>query len=77
MKKVDIYTSNTCGYCHAAMEYFKENNIEFTEHNVSLDPVARKELMSKGVMSVPLILIDGEQILGFDKSKVDSLLELQ
>ncbi|MBC2580752.1 glutaredoxin family protein [Clostridium sp. DJ247] len=76
MKKVDIYTSNTCGYCHAAKEYFDENRVEYTEHNISSNPEARKELMKKGYMSVPVIVIDGEEILGFDKPKVSSLLGL-
>jgi glutaredoxin 3 len=76
MKKVDIYTSNTCGYCHAAMDYFNEKSIEYTEHNISSDAEARKELMKKGYRSVPLIVIDGQEILGFDQDKVNSLLEL-
>ncbi|MDW8802157.1 glutaredoxin domain-containing protein [Clostridium sp. A1-XYC3] len=76
MKKVDIYTSNTCGYCHAAMDYFQENNVEFTEHNISENAEARKELMKKGHRSVPVIVIDGEEIIGFDKERVSSLLGL-
>jgi glutaredoxin len=76
MKKIDIYTSDTCGYCHAAMDYLNENNIEFTEHNISSNPESRKELMKKGYRSVPLIIIDDEEILGFDKDKVSSLLGL-
>lgn len=76
MKKIDIYTSDTCGYCHAAMDYLNENNLSFTEHNISSNQEARKELMKKGYRSVPLIVIDGEEILGFDKEKVDSLLDL-
>lgn len=76
MKKVDIYTSDTCGYCHAAMDYLNENNVQFTEHNISSNPEYRKELMKKGYRSVPLIIIDGEELLGFDKDKVASALGL-
>lgn len=74
MSKVDIYTSNTCTYCHAAKEFLQENNIQFSEHNVSIDPEARKELMKKGYMSVPVIMIDNETIVGFDKEKMSQLL---
>lgn len=76
MKKIEIYTSDTCGYCHAAKDYFNQNNVQFTEYNISSNPEARKELMKKGYRSVPLIVIDSEEILGFDKDKIDSILGL-
>lgn len=76
MPRIEIYTSNTCTYCHQAKEFFKENNIDYTEYNVSTDIEARKALMKKGIMSVPLIVIDGEDILGFDETRVRDLLKL-
>lgn len=75
MKKVEIYTSNSCGYCHMAKDYFKENNISYEEYNVSENPQARKELMKKGYMSVPVIVIEGEEVVGFDKHRIEKLLE--
>ena len=74
VKKIDIYTSNNCQYCHEAKEFFSENNLSFTEHNISLDKEAKMEIMKKGYRSVPLIIIDGEEILGFDKEKIVTLL---
>lgn len=74
MKKVDIYTSANCSYCHAAKEYLNENKIEFTEHNISSDKEARKELMKKGFMSVPVIMIENDVVVGFDKGKIAQLL---
>lgn len=75
MKNIVIYTSNTCGYCHLAKDYFNENKIEFTEKNVSTDSEARKELMSQGFMGVPVIFVDDEVIQGFDKDKLEALLK--
>ncbi|MBV7273932.1 glutaredoxin family protein [Clostridium thailandense] len=74
MKPVEIYTSDTCGYCHSAKDYFNQNNIQFVEHNISADASARKELIKKGYRSVPVIVIGTEEILGFDKEKISSLL---
>jgi len=74
MNKVEIYTSNTCGYCHLAKEFFKENNIEYIEYNISEDLEAKKALIKKGIRSVPVININGEEMLGFDKEKVVSML---
>lgn len=75
-KKVTVYTSNTCGYCHLAKDFLKENGIDFEEKNVSTDTVARKELMSKGFMGVPVIFVDEEVVQGFDKGKLTELLGL-
>ncbi|MPM85527.1 hypothetical protein SDC9_132608 [bioreactor metagenome] len=76
MNKVEIYSSDTCGYCHEAKEFFKENNVEYLEHNVSKDMDARKALMKKGHMSVPVIIIDGEEFVGFEREKIASALNL-
>ncbi len=74
-KKVVVFTSDTCGYCHMAKDYLNEINVEFEERNVSSDKEARKELMSKGFMGVPVIYVDEEVIQGFDKNKLDELLK--
>ena len=75
-KNVVIYSSNTCGYCTMAKEYFTEKGVVYTEKNVSTDIEARKELMSKGFMGVPVIYVEDEVIQGFDKARLDSLLGL-
>ncbi|MCB2291165.1 glutaredoxin family protein [Clostridium sp. CS001] len=76
MNKVEIYTSDTCGFCHEAKDFFKANSIEYTEHNISTDIEAKKELIKKGYRSVPVININGEEMMGFDKEKVTTLLGL-
>ncbi|MEX0918793.1 MAG: glutaredoxin family protein [Candidatus Paceibacterota bacterium] len=77
MKNVTIYSTPTCHFCHAAKEFFKENNIEFTDYDVSADTEKRSELIQKsGQMGVPVIFIDDEMIIGFDEPKIKSLLEL-
>lgn len=76
MSNVEIYTSDTCHYCHAAKDFLSKNNVSYTEHNISKDAEARKTLMRKGVMSVPFIIIDGVEIMGFDKDKITNALNL-
>ena len=70
MKNVEIYTSDSCQYCHMAMEFFDENNIPYKEHNISKDKEARMEIIKKGYRSVPLIIIDNKEILGFNKEEI-------
>jgi glutaredoxin 3 len=74
-KKVVVYSSNTCVYCHQAKEYLDSKGVKYTEKNVSKDIAARKELMSKGFMGVPVIMVDDEIVQGFDKGRLDQLLK--
>ena len=74
MSQTTIYTSNTCPHCITAKEYLKEKGVEYIEKNVQTDPEARKELIKKGYMGVPVIIIGEEEISGFNKDKVDQAL---
>lgn len=74
-KKITIFTSDTCGYCHQAKDYLNSKGMTFEEKNISKDMNARKELMAQGFMGVPIINVDGEVIQGFDKSRLDELLK--
>lgn len=76
MEKVVVYTSETCPYCVATKEFLKENNVEFTEKNVTSDETARNELIEKGYRGVPVIVVGEEEIVGFDKNRLSSLLGL-
>jgi len=73
-KQVTIYTTPTCHYCHMAKEFFQENNIEYTEHDVAKDMKAREEMVQmSGQMGVPVIQVGDEIIVGFNK---DALIEM-
>ncbi len=74
MANVTVYTSNTCPHCVSAKEYLNDKGIDYTEKNVQTDPSARKELMQMGHMGVPVIVVDGEEIVGFNKAKLEELL---
>ncbi len=74
MKNIKIYSSNTCSNCTLAKEYMKEKGLEYEEKNISTDPEAKKELISMGYMGVPIIMIDDETVVGFNKDKLDELL---
>ena len=75
-KNVKIYSTDTCHFCHMAKDYFKKNDIEYTEYNVGTDEKARNEMLEKtGQMGVPVIEIKGEVIIGFNETKIKELLE--
>ncbi|MBC8588560.1 glutaredoxin family protein [Paratissierella segnis] len=75
MAEITIYTSNTCPYCTLAKNYLNEKGLSYNEKNVQTDKDARKELMAMGHMGVPVLIINGEEIVGFDQEKIDSLLD--
>lgn len=77
MAKVTIYTTPTCGYCKIAKEFFQENNVEFEEFDVAADEAKRNEMIEKsGQMGVPVIYVDDEMTVGFDKARLTELLGL-
>lgn len=74
---VTIYSTPTCHFCHMAKEFFKANNVAYTEHNVASDLDQRKQMIEKsGQMGVPVIIIGDELTVGFDKPKIAKLLGL-
>ena len=73
--KVEIYSTPTCPYCIKAKKFFKENKIKFIDYNVAEDQEMAKKMVEKtGQMGVPVIVIDGEIVIGFDKPKIEKLL---
>ena len=74
MEKVKVYTSSTCPYCVMAKEYLAEKGLEYEEKNVQTDKAARQELMKMGYTGVPVVVIGDEEIVGFDRAKIDEAL---
>jgi glutaredoxin-like YruB-family protein len=77
MAKVKVYSTTFCPYCVALKEFLKEHNIEFEDIDVSKDEKALKEMVEKsGQMGVPVVEIDGEIVVGFDKERISKLLSI-
>lgn len=72
---VVLYSTPTCGYCRTAKEYFRTQNIPFTEYDVSVDQRRADEMVRKsGQMGVPVIDINGRVIVGFNKPEIEHAL---
>ena len=77
MANVIVYSTPTCAYCNLAKQFLKENNIEFTEYDVSQDKEKAQEMFQKsGQGGVPVIDIDGKIIIGFDEAAIREKLGL-
>lgn len=79
MKKIEIYSTPTCHFCHLAKDYFTANNLKFSDYNVGSDTAKRTEMLEKsGQMGVPVIVIDDKEIIvGFDQDRLAEVLEIK
>ncbi|MBU1112699.1 MAG: glutaredoxin family protein [Candidatus Omnitrophica bacterium] len=74
---VKVYSTQTCPYCHRVKDYLKSKNIPYQDFDVGTDSAAREEMVKlSGQMGVPVVTIDGNLVIGFDKEKIDSFLGL-
>ena len=74
-KKVVLFSTPTCSWCTRTKRYFIQNQIRFTEVDVTRDKRAARDIVRRtGQQGVPVILIGSQAIVGFNKSRIDSLL---
>lgn len=75
MKDVTIYSTSVCHFCNLAKEYFKANNVAYTEYNVGEDVAKRKEMIEMtGQMGVPVIRVGDEVVVGFREDIIADML---
>jgi len=73
---VVMYSTDWCGVCRRARQYFAENQISFEEHDVDRDPRAREEYLRLNPRrSVPTIKVGDEVIVGFSAQAVNAALD--
>lgn len=74
---VIIYSTPSCGFCVKAKDYLNSKNIPFTEYNVAGDQQKAEEMVKKsGQMGVPVLDINGNVIVGFNRPEIDKALGL-
>ncbi|MFC1478153.1 glutaredoxin family protein [Candidatus Margulisiibacteriota bacterium] len=75
MPNVSVYSTPTCPYCRMVKNYLDENKVTYTNMDVSTDQNAAQEMVQKsGQMGVPVVDIDGQIIIGFDKERISQVL---
>lgn len=77
-RKVTIYSTPTCPFCVRVKKFLSDNKIEFRDIDVSADESMVEEMVKRsGQMGVPVVDIDGEVIVGFDKGRIAELLGIK
>jgi len=78
VRRVTVYSTPTCSWCTTLKSYLRKNGIRYTDIDVSRNEEAAQEMVNRsGQQGVPQTLIDGEMVIGFDKSKINRLLEIE
>jgi len=76
-KTVKVYSTPTCPYCIRVKQFLKDNNVAFEDFDVSRDQTKADEMVEKsGQIGVPVLDIEGEIIVGFDKEEIKKALGL-
>ena len=76
-KNVTVYTTPTCTWCNTIKRHFDQNGIRYREVDVSKDQKAAEAMVRKsGQQGVPQTDINGQMIVGFDKNRINTLLEI-
>jgi len=74
--KVTVYSADWCAFCHAAKDYLTKIGVKFTEKNVEEQREYAEEAVKKsGQMGIPVLDIDGEIVIGFDRPRIDAALK--
>jgi glutaredoxin-like YruB-family protein len=74
-KSVTVYSTPTCPYCVRAKEYLTRKGVAYKDVNVAVDRTGAQEMVQKsGQMGVPVIVVDGKVVVGFDQRELESLL---
>ncbi len=78
MPKVKLYSTPTCVYCVTLKKFLEEKGIEFEEIDISENKEAAEEMIEKtGQMGVPVVEIDDQVIVGFDRDKISEALKIE
>lgn len=63
---IKVYTTSTCAYCHALMDWLDDMGVEYEEVDATKYP---------GVSTVPVTEINGERVVGFDRPAIKRALK--
>jgi glutaredoxin-like YruB-family protein len=75
---IKIYTTTYCPFCKLAKEFLLEHGFDFEEINVEEDEKGFEEMVRKsGQYGVPVIDVDGEIIIGFDRKRLKEVLKIE
>ena len=78
MNKIRLFSTPICPYCQTLKRFLEERGFEIEPIDVSADENAQKEMIEKTQQAtVPVLDIDGNWVVGFDRKKICELLKIE
>ena len=72
---ITVYSATWCAFCHAAMEYLDKLGVKYEIKDIEADRANAEEAVAKsGQMGIPVIDIENDIIIGFDRPRIDNAL---
>ncbi len=72
-EQVVMYSTEWCGYCRKARNYFSERKINFVEYDIEKDASANAQFKKAGGRGVPLILVGDKKMSGFSEQRFTAI----
>lgn len=77
-RQVTVYTTPSCSWCTTLKTYLDQHQVRYREINVAAEPSAAEAMVRKsGQQGVPQTEISGQMIVGFDRARINQLLEIK
>jgi len=72
---IKVYSTPTCAYCSLLKQFLAEKNVEYEEVDLAAEPDKVNELVDiSGQLGVPVTVIDGQVVVGYDRVRLESIL---
>ncbi len=76
-KKIIVFGTPTCTWCIKVKQYLRNNGFAYKDVDVSKDDRALADMIRKtGQQGVPQVWINNHPVVGFDRAKIDQLLNI-
>ncbi|HNQ43054.1 MAG TPA: glutaredoxin domain-containing protein [Candidatus Cloacimonadota bacterium] len=71
-----VFSTPTCSWCKKVKDYLKSKGLTYKDIDVSKNSAALNDMIKKtGQQGVPQIWINNHPVVGFDRAKIDRLIE--
>lgn len=75
MTEIEIYSTPACAYCERAKTFFRSKGLAYKEHDISKNLQKRQEMFAATQsLAVPVINVRGKFLVGFNRQKIEELL---
>jgi len=77
-KRITVFSTPVCPYCITLKAFLKDKGFDFEDVDISQNEKKKEEIIEKtGKMQAPIIEIDDQIVVGFDKEKICQLLNIK